>query len=47
MKRKIVIIRFEFISQPLNNAKSTYTEGLLFLEDGVFVITNEQYDLIN
>ena len=29
------------------NAKSTYTEGLLFLEDGVFVITNEQYDLIN
>ena len=29
------------------NAKLTYTEGLLFLEDVTFVITNEQYDLIN
>jgi hypothetical protein len=28
------------------NAKLTYTEGLLFLEDMTFVITNEQYDLI-
>ena len=28
-------------------AKLTYTEGLLFLEDMTFVITNEQYDLIN
>ena len=28
------------------NAKSTYTEGLSFLEDMTFAITNEQYNLI-
>lgn len=29
------------------NAKLIYTEGVSFLEDITFAITNEQYDLIN
>ena len=29
------------------SAKSTYTDGLSFLEDMTFAITNEQYNLIN